>query len=205
MSDYESDRLPAVPIAWNAHVVSIDASPAPSMPLLHNVLNEAVDENPVQTFLASHPHLLTCLLPPGRDAWCWDRPRFGSELVPDFLICTRNSTGFEWVMVELESPTAPPLIQSGVPGAKLRDAQNQIRDWRIWLRDNIAYAQRQLGFDGLSADAQGVIVIGRRCTIVPRYAKKWRELSTDRTRIMTYDRLMERCSIGRTIIGDNHG
>src|SRR5690349_20002958 len=84
-----------------------------------HALSDAADESPLQTSLACHPNLLTCLLPPGRDAWCWDRPRLGSEWIPDFLLCTRNSTGFQWVIVELESTTARPLTQAGLPSGKL--------------------------------------------------------------------------------------
>jgi hypothetical protein len=170
---------------------------------MQQILNDAPDETPLQTFFASHPHLLTCLLPQGRDAWCWDRPRFGSELIPDFLLCTRNSTGFEWVMVELESPTVAPLVQNGLPGVKLREAQGQVANWRIWLRDNIAYAQRQLGFEGLTAEARSVIVIGRRNGISPRHARIWRELSAGNTQIMTYDRLLEDREASRKCDGGN--
>ncbi len=204
MPETEANALIA-PTNWREQLVAANGSIEPSVNLFRDTLDDAVDEKPMQTFLASHPHLLTCLLPPGRDAWCWDRPRFGSESIPDFLLCTRNSTGFEWVMVELERPTVSPLTQAGLPSTKLREAQAQIQDWRIWLRDNIAYAQRQLGFEGLTADVQGVIVIGRRTSIDLKYAKRWRELSADRTRIMTYDRLIDSFAWGRSNHGGNNG
>lgn len=196
-------KAPKAPASWNPQLVSLDGSIQPTVTLFQNTLNDAADEKPMQTYLASHPHLLACLLPPGRDAWCWDRPRFGSESIPDFLLCTRNSTGFEWVMVELESPTVSPLTQAGLPTAKLREAQGQIQDWRIWLRDNIAYAQTQLGFQGLTAEAYAVIVIGRRSAIDAKHAKKWREITSDNTRIMTYDRLIDSFAAGRQLQGAN--
>jgi hypothetical protein len=108
-------------------------------------------------------------------------------------------------MVELESPTVSPLTQAGLPSAKLREAQGQVQDWRIWLRDNIAYAQSQLSFQGISAEAQAVIVIGRRSAIEVNHAKKWREISTQDTRVMTYDRLIDSFGIGRTAHGGSHG
>lgn len=196
---------PVAPSSWSQKQVAETGVLEPSLTLFRNSLQDASDERPLQTFLGSHPQLLTCLLPPGRNAWCWDRPRFGSESILDFLLCTRNSTGFEWVMVELESPTVPPLTQAGLPTAKLREAQGQVQDWRIWLRDNIAYAQTQLGFQGISAEAQAVIVIGRRSSIAINHGKKWREISTHNTRVMTYDRLIESFSTGRTAHGGSHG
>ncbi len=172
--------------------------------LFTDVLTDARDESPVQTFLAAHPHLLTCMLPPGRDAWCWDRPRFGAELIPDLLLCTRNSTGFQWVMVELESPTVRPMTQGGLPASKLNQALGQVRDWRAWLRGNIAYAHTQLGFDGLNAESAAFVVIGRRNGLAPKHAAQWRELSHESTRVMTYDRLLETILRGRSTEGKTH-
>jgi len=166
--------------------------------LFAEMLTDARDESPLQTFLAAHPHLLTCLLPPGRDVWCWDRPRFGGELIPDLLLSTRNSMGFQWVMVELESPTVRPMTQAGLPASKLNQALGQVRDWRTWLRGNIAYAHTQLGFDGLTAESAAIVVIGRRSGLTPAHAAKWRELSDERTRVMTYDRLLETILRGRS-------
>jgi hypothetical protein len=108
-------------------------------------------------------------------------------------------------MVELESPAVKPLTQAGLPTAKLREAQGQIQDWRIWLRDNIAYAQTQLGFQGLTAEAQAVIILGRRSAIDLKHAKKWREISTSNTRIMTYDRLIDSFGSGRNTNGASSG
>jgi hypothetical protein len=205
MDRAESITTPPVLVNWEVHRITPHSSVEPSLTLFRSTLNDAVDEIPMQTFLASHPHLLECLLPPGRDVWCWDRPRFGSESIPDFLLCTRNSIGFEWVMVELESPAVKPLTQAGLPTAKLREAQGQIQDWRIWLRDNIAYAQTQLGFQGLTAEAQAVIILGRRSAIDLKHAKKWREISTSNTRIMTYDRLIDSFASGRNTNGASSG
>ena len=168
-------------------------------------LDDAKDERPLQLFLMANRTLLTPLLPLGVGAWVWDRPQLGSEFVPDFLLCTRNCAGCHWLMLEIESPKANPLLKNGLPGAKLREAQGQIQDWRIWIRDNISYAQTQLGFQGLTAEAQAVIVIGRRSAIDTKHAKKWREINTNDTRIMTYDRLMDTLKTGRTICGDTNG
>lgn len=198
-------KYPKAPEGWNQRQITLNGSIPLSKSLFQSTLNDATDEKPLQTYLTSHPHLLTCLLPPGQDAWCWDRPRFGSESIPDFLLCTRNSTGFEWVMVELESPAVRPLTQVGLPSAKLREAQGQIQDWRIWLRDNIAYAQTQLRFQGLTAEALAVIVIGRRSAIDAKHAKKWREITSGTTRIMTYDRLIDTFESGRIIQGASNG
>ena len=168
-------------------------------------LNDAQDERSLQNFLGELPHLLTCLLPPGRGAWCFDRPRLGSEFIPDFLLCTESSIGKQWLMIELESPMKSPLTRAGVPSQKLNEALAQVRDWRAWLRSNVAYAQSQLGFENLDAECEGVVVIGRRHSIDARHAVRYRELSRERTTIMTYDRLVDAMGRGRSIMEGSNG
>jgi hypothetical protein len=168
--------------------------------LFEATLLEACDEKPLQLFLASHCNLLSCLLPPGESMWCFDRPRFGGEFIPDFLVVTRNSTGFQWVMIELESPTKSPLTKAGLPTAKLNEALTQVRDWRSWLRLNIAYAQNQLGLSDLHAEAHAYVVIGRRSMLEVKHIRRYQELSTDKTGVMSYDRLLDTIKSGRTFL-----
>lgn len=155
------------------------------------LLSDVQDERPVQDFLAAYPQMMACLLPPGKGAWCFDRPRFGSEFIPDFLLCTHTSAGYKWIMIELESPTRPPLTKAGVPSNKLAEAQRQVRDWRAWLRQNISYAQGELQFIDLTGECVAYIIIGRRMMIHQSQALRYRELSDNSTIIMTYDRLIE--------------
>ncbi len=104
-------------------------------------------------------------------------------------------------MVELESPAVRPLTQAGLPASKLNQALGQVRDWRSWIRTNIAYAHSTLGFVGLAAESPAIIVIGRRNGLDPAHALKWRELSDNLTQVMTYDRLLETIPRGRLIEG----
>jgi hypothetical protein len=154
---------------------------------------DARDEAPIQAALAVTPSLLRGILPTASPfCWCFDRPRFGSEFIPDFLLAEQNSAGIQWVMVELESPRHAALTASGKMSAKLTDAVRQINDWRSWLRDNIAYAQGQLDFRRIHAEIPAIIVIGRRTTMGRRQSDRYRELSMrDHLTVMTYDRLIE--------------
>lgn len=109
-------------------------------------------------------------------------------------------------MVEIESPAARPLTQVGLPASKLNQALGQVRDWRSWIRTNIAYAHTELGFVGLTAESPAIIVIGRRDGLDQAHALKWRELSDNLTQVMTYDRLLETIPRGRLIErGDING
>lgn len=156
-----------------------------------NVLNGAKDEKPLQDYLAKVPAFLRQLVPASNDFWCFDRPSFAGLLIPDFLLCYRNSRGFNWVLVELESPSKAPLIASGRPSGKLNEAISQISDWRVWLRDNVSYARDQLGFRQIDAEAHAIIIIGRRAHVNSKHAVKYRSQSSNTLSVMSYDRLLE--------------
>lgn len=156
-----------------------------------HVLNDALDERPLQILLASNASLLAPLAPPGSDYWCLDRPRLGAEFIPDFLLASRTSEGFRWAMVELESPNEKVLTKAGLPAKKLAEALKQIRDWRSWLADNVAYARNELGLKDIEATSPAYIIIGRRSALDARQARTYRSLSTDSTTIMSYDRLRD--------------
>lgn len=155
------------------------------------MLGDATDERPLQTYLASSPVLLGPLAQPGGYLWCLDRPRLGSELIPDFLMASNSSVGFRWTMIELESPTEKALTKAGLPAKKLAEALKQIRDWRTWLTDNVAYARGELGLKDIEANIPAVVVIGRRSSLDPKQVKIYRALSADGITVMTYDRLVD--------------
>jgi hypothetical protein len=155
------------------------------------ILTTANDERPLQEYLSSMPVFFRSLVPTCADFWYFDRPSLGGELIPDFLLCYRNSRGFNWVYIELESPNQSPLLKSGRPSAKLHEAIAQITDWRDWLRDNISYARDHLKLRQIDAESLGIVIIGRRMDIDPRYALKYRSLSNPTLNVMSYDRLLE--------------
>jgi hypothetical protein len=159
-------------------------------------LADAPDERSLQRFLASFPMLLAPLAPIGGSVWCLDRPRFGSELVPDFLLASITSIGFRWAMIELESPNEPALTKAGLPAKKLAEALKQIRDWRTWLTDNVAYARGERGLKDIEPTCPAYVVIGRRAALDSRQVKIYRALSTDGVAVMSYDRLVEQMRRG---------
>jgi hypothetical protein len=177
---------------WMQHRVTAGREPAAeTVDDFERVLGDAPDERPLQTFLASFPVLLGPLALPGGTIWCLDRPRLGSEFVPDFLLASITSVGFRWAMVELESPNEKALTKAGLPAKKLSEALKQIRDWRTWLTDNVAYARGELGLKDIDANCPAYIIIGRRGSLDPKQVKTYRALSADGTTVMSYDRLLE--------------
>jgi hypothetical protein len=83
------------------------------------------------------------------------------------------------------------LTKKGQPTARFTHAMQQVRDWRIWLRKNIQYAQNQLGYIGLDSEFEAIIVMGRRKDLNPEHHEKYRELSNEKVQVMSYDRMIE--------------
>lgn len=177
---------------WSDCLVAAGREPAAeTVDEFERVLDDAVDERPLQELLASSPVLLGPLVPPGGSYWCLDRPQLGAEYIPDFLLATITSVGFKWVAIELESPNARALTKAALPANKLASALGQLRDWRTWLTENIAYARQERGLHDIDGTCEAFVVIGRRSTLDPRQIKKYRALSNDGVTVMSYDRLLD--------------
>ena len=75
----------------------------------------------------------------------------------------------------------------------MKHAENQILDWKRYLEDNLATVQRELGLEGISSNPSSLVVIGRSRTLSPENRRKLvtKENSSPRTKILTYDDLLE--------------
>jgi hypothetical protein len=78
---------------------------------LRNTIEMARSERPIQEYLAAHPVLLSRLEMSGFEKWVFPQFRLGEEYVVDFAVVDRDSAGYHWRLVELESPTAAVLTR----------------------------------------------------------------------------------------------
>jgi hypothetical protein len=72
-------------------------------------------ERILQRYLQEHPLLLIQHMGGGHGRWVIPQKRLGAEFIPDFVIGERHTGGFEWLLVELESPTASMFRKDGEP------------------------------------------------------------------------------------------
>jgi Shedu protein SduA, C-terminal len=164
---------------------------------LRGVIETADDEAPIQKFLAARPYLLTPLLPASHGKWVRPQVRFGTRYVADFLIADSDSTGIRWRLIELESPRVRVLGRSGQWLKEARKAQDQIRTWRHYIRENSDAVRKPpseegLGLVDIEAGAPAFILISRRSIVAKDPAWPRRELSESAVEMHTYDWLMER-------------
>jgi len=153
------------------------------------ILNEAEDEKPLQKFLAEHPYLLALAFRP-HCCWVFPHPRFGGgQHIPDFAYCDKNSLGYAWTLVELESPRMESTNKDESISKDCHHAVEQILDYRRWLRDNALAEQKK--YPGINADCEGWVVIGRRDGgRTEREQERLREFQKQRIEIASYDRLL---------------
>ncbi len=161
------------------------------------LLESDPDEAEVHHFLEANPQFLIQVLSTGHGRYQLSKPRFGAELIPDFLVAEMSSIGIEWHLVEIESPKCPVERKDGLPTQQLNHAIGQIRDWRTWLMNNTDYARRAkkqdgLGLVGIDPRASGLIIIGRRKNYSSRFNVFRRDM-IDRQRIVihSYDWLVD--------------
>jgi Shedu protein SduA, C-terminal len=143
------------------------AGHTPAEAALRNCLQTATTEPAVQLVLEEHPVLLARALGGGHGRWVIPQKALGAEHVPDFIIGEKSSLGYEWTVVELESPTRRMFNKNGDPSKALNHAIRQIVDWRYWLTANLDYARRSrnasgLGLYNIDPDPPGLILLGRR-------------------------------------------
>jgi len=160
-------------------------------------LEKSTTERQLQRYLEQHPVMLIRPIGGLPLKWVIPQKRLGSEHVPDFVIGERDSTGYHWIAVELESPKAKLFNKNGDPSKQLNHAIRQLTDWRTWLKRNQNYAARLrsengLGLTDIDSDLEGLIIIGRRLRLDPMTKERRREMANKlKARIHTYDWLIE--------------
>jgi hypothetical protein len=190
-SVHESEYLPEFFVWW-------DNVNREQLNDFFRALEHAKNESAMQRYLEANPFLLIQHLGGGAGRWVIPQKRLGAEHVPDFVVGERHSFGFEWQVVEIESPSAKMFTKSGDPSKVLNHAIRQITDWRSWLKRNQDYASRRreengLGLVDIDGSVKGLVIIGRRHTIDPSTNERRRQLCSDlNIEIHSYDWLVER-------------
>ena len=133
---------------------------------LRDALDAAVHEDVLQAVIERFPELLGALMLGTHGTFVVPQKNLGGEYVPDFLVGGVTSLGFRWLLVELESPSAPMRIKDGQGSQQLRKGINQIKDWRNWITENLSTARKPrtshgLGLPGIKPNSDGLVLISR--------------------------------------------
>ncbi|WP_433303639.1 Shedu anti-phage system protein SduA domain-containing protein [Actinoplanes sp. CA-030573] len=134
-----------------------------------SLLEGGPSELDLQRFLTSRPR--NFLGERGSQCrWVKAHPYLGNQFMPDFLTVRIDSNPLiRWTLVEIQRPDAGLFTQDRRKRTteQFDEGMRQIIEWRDWLSENSDYAQKArarqgLGLTGLTAQADGLILIGRR-------------------------------------------
>jgi hypothetical protein len=192
MTSPESDPLPKF-------LVSPGSLRWEQLDALDGLLQKETDEAIFQRFLEENPEVLAVTQALGHHGiYVIPQVSFGNKYLADFMIGQRNSMGFFWTGLEIESPRHSVVKNDGHFTAAVNHAVAQVEDWRSYVRHNRASVQqpRNLGGEGLlqiEPEFDVWVIIGRetpRDTTTPR---RERFVATKgNTHIQTWDGFRDR-------------
>jgi Domain of unknown function (DUF4263) len=96
---------------------------------------------------------------------------FGTEFKCDFAWLNDNSSGPEWVLVEIEAPKMPLFKTTGKPTVKLHDAIEQVNTWEQYFEENKGEMKRIFG---AVAKFRYILVAGTKEDWETEHASLWR-------------------------------
>jgi hypothetical protein len=170
------------------------------------VLDAASSEEEVQRFLEDHPLILPGLLDLHHGPWdgiVVSKLPLGTDYVTDFAFLTKDSQTVQITLIEIEHPARLIFTKKGEFTAAFNQAQQQLRDWRAWIRgreasviDTFRPAIPSIGLFPRNYTLQTILVFGRRRELSrsTKRQRRWESLASDaepgRHRVMTFDRLI---------------
>jgi len=128
-----------------------------------------------------------------------------TNYVVDYLAIGKNSGGYEFVFIELESTSGNITTIDGGFGSTIRKGINQINDWNIWLEENYssisAVFGKSLGEKGQmpkeffkldKSRLHFAVIAGRRADFNEKtYTLKRKLLKENNIQIFHYDNLID--------------
>ncbi|MBE9584291.1 DUF4263 domain-containing protein [Mucilaginibacter sp. JRF] len=126
---------------------------------------------------------------------------FGTEYKCDFAWLNDNSSGPEWVLIEIEAPKMPLFKTNGKPTVKLYDAIEQVQSWEQYFEENKGEKTRIFG---AVAQFRYILVTGTKEDWENENASRWRIQNGKRLKmeIRSMDTFMKSIKIAETDPGE---
>jgi len=166
---------------------------------LRNVIDRAQDEKSIQKLLEERPQILAALV--GRKpSYVVPRPQMagiGGARVPDFLIADVDSSGINWVLIELETPRSGVTLKNdNILEEHARKGVSQVEEWREWIQNNLYQARLShkdggLGLVDIRPQSKGLVLVGRRALLADNAREvRFAYAEKQRIEVHTYDYLL---------------
>ena len=114
----------------------------------------------------------------------------GNEYATDFVGHWENTTGDNYIFIEIEKPSDRLFGKRGDPSAKLIHAIRQVTDWSAWVADNKSYSEYLM--PGIR-NPSSVVFLGRAGRLSTPDRRRLSELNESlhhRPFITTFDSLL---------------
>lgn len=164
--------------------------------LLETKIDGAATNQPeasYQQLLTEYPAFLAFLVTGNWATYVIPKQKLGNQYETDYLVLGENSLGPQWIAVEIESPRHKLLTKDGRLRKEVSHAVDQIKDWRDWLSENVAYARSELHLHGINNQIDGLVIIGRGSPKSGRDPARSRIREADRIQIHSWDWLLREC------------
>ena len=160
------------------------------------------DESSFQHFIEQHPCLLFDAVDDNRliHHAIFSQPELPGfrRKYPDFLCISQNSIQITINLIEIEAPSKPWRTNSGQTSAKLTQALDQLRSWKVWFENPLnrqsflqLYDVQEWRIGPRRLAFQYALIYGRRSEVLANedFASQRGYLTQPDEFIMTYDRL----------------
>lgn len=117
-------------------------------------------------------------------------PNYGGEFEPDFMI--EASNGYHWI-IEIEKPGKLLFTKKNTPRSLLTKAEQQIRDYMRWARDNIQFLKDRDWPLIRQDNMRGLLIYGKRLDLSPIQESILQAINYDRRasyQIKTFDDIL---------------
>ncbi len=134
-----------------------------------------------------------------KENYIFPEMKFGSSYVCDYLICGRNSDGYNLLFIEFEDANVNFVNSDMNRKAKgLNSGLGQIDNWKLWLSDNRQFFLNEHGFTDKNINVPlnrifFCLVVGRRKRMSTLDRNRKNQLMYERSNltIINYDRIVD--------------
>ena len=114
-----------------------------------SLLDSNAEENEILTYIKKTGHYFIigsifhcgpkiCFNFGHHEAFLFREFPLGTDYRADYLLVGKNSGGYEYIFIELESPKVVCTIKNGEFGESIRKGIAQVKDWQRWLMSNFS-------------------------------------------------------------------
>ncbi len=157
--------------------------------------NESTNEHNVHEFIDNHSGLFFGT----NEGFAISKVKLSDEYITDLVILRdKASYGFEYELIELESPRDKTFTQKGNQSANLTEAIQQIEDWQRWIQNHLESSKKLFPSKKFNLthipQIKYTVIIGRREELGIYDNKRFQKTSNSGIEIRSFDYLTDKLS-----------